>query len=189
MIVTFGGKPGSGKTTIAKRLARALGYPRFSMGQMMREMAKRRGMTLEQYHRLCKQSPTADREVDAYQEQLGRQRKNLIIEGRTSFYFIPSSTKIFLDVSPREGARRIVRDLRRENKRNEGTPRRLIDVERMLRRRMRSDRERYRKYYGINPFLRKHYDLYLNTSSLTADEVFRRVRNFVVKIAGGRRRR
>jgi cytidylate kinase len=46
---------------------------------------------------------------------------------------------------------------------------------------MSGDRRRYLKYYGINPFLKRHYDLYLDTSRLSPERVYRKVQDFVVE--------
>lgn len=141
------------------------------MGQVMRDLAKKRGLTLRQLNRLSETDPTFDRQVDVYQRQLGRTKKNAIVEGRTSFYFIPHSFKVFLAASPSVGAKRIWKDLQNKNSRNEGRQvRSLRQVERLVRQRMRSDRKRYRRYYGFDLFLKKHYDLHLDTSKLTSQQ-------------------
>lgn len=182
MIITISGTPGSGKSTIGQRLAAYLKYRRYDMGALMREDAHDRGMSLSEYHRLTAVSPHGDQMVDAFQRQLGRSRKTAVIEGRLSFHFIPKSLKIFLAASTAVGARRIWKQLQRSTARNEGPQlRTLAQVKRSIMRRMNGDRRRYRRYYGVNPFLKRHYDLWLDTSAHTPDAVFRRVRDFVVE--------
>ena len=46
MIITISGKPGSGKSTVAKRLAAELGLTHVSAGDFMRDMATERGITV-----------------------------------------------------------------------------------------------------------------------------------------------
>ncbi|MBI4426305.1 MAG: cytidylate kinase family protein [Candidatus Kerfeldbacteria bacterium] len=174
MIITISGTPGSGKSTIGQMLARRLRYRRVDIGQIRRRLAKKRGLTLEQYTALSETDPRYDRLVDDYQRRLGRRRKNYIMEGRLSFHFIPRSFKIFLYVSPTVGAQRVWRDIKLRRSRNEG--RRLTSLSRVaasLRRRMKSDRQRYQQYYGLNPFTRDHYDLYLDTSKLRPRQAFK----------------
>lgn len=179
MMITLSGTPGSGKSTVAKNLARRLKCRRIDMGAIRRQIAGRKGMTLPEYNRLAEHDPRIDRATDAFQQRLGRTRKNALIEGRLSFHFIPHSLKIFLYASPAVGAGRIWRELRTSSKRNEGRLCSLADVERAVRQRIRSDKKRYWKYYRVNPFLKRHYDLFLDTSDLNRTQVFDRVRSFV----------
>lgn len=61
----------------------------------MRHSAKR-GMTLAEYNKLGETDPSTDIEVDEYQKKLGETEDNFIIEGRTSWHFIPHSLKFLL---------------------------------------------------------------------------------------------
>lgn len=176
MIISLSGAHGSGKSTIAQMLATRLGWPRYYIGGLRREAAKQRGLTLAEYNVLGETDPSTDQEVDRYQEELGKKEDNFVIEGRTSWYFIPQSLKIYLDVSKEEGYRRIFGHLQQKNDRNEDknlqSPE---DVKRSLEARLASDRLRYQKYYGIDVNDLGHYDFYLDTTGLTPDQVFAEV--------------
>ncbi|NUM42573.1 MAG: AAA family ATPase, partial [Leptospiraceae bacterium] len=102
MIISISGAHGSGKSTVAQMLAKKLFWPRYYIGGLRREAAKKRGLTLAEYNALGETDPTTDTEVDEYQRQLGLSSDNFIIEGRTSWYFIPHSFKVYLDVSEAE---------------------------------------------------------------------------------------
>ena len=180
MIISLGGAQGSGKSTVAERLAAELGWPRYYVGGLRREAAKDRGLTLAEYNKLGEVDPATDLEVDEYQKKLGETEDNFVIEGRTSWYFIPHSLKIYLDVDPEEGARRIFRHLQQKNDRNEDVDlSSLEDVKASNARRLASDRLRYQKYYGVDVHDKKHYDFYLDTTNLAPDEVLQKVLAFV----------
>lgn len=180
MIISLSGAHGSGKSTIAQKLAEKLGWPRYYMGGLRREAAKMRGLTLAEYNKLGENDPVTDREVDEYQKKLGETADNFIIEGRTSWYFIPHSLKIYLDVSEEEGNKRVFEHLQGENDRNEDKDMTsLEDVKKSMRRRLESDRLRYHKYYNIDVNNIKNYDFYLDTSKLTIDEVYEKVLTLV----------
>ncbi len=180
MIITISGVPGSGKSTVGKLIAKKLGYRFLSIGAMRRAMARERGMTLQEFNVLGEKQAFTDREVDAWQKQLGQEKDNMVIEGRTSFHFIPHSVKIFLTVNLDEAARRIFHDsahVRRfEASKHYETSKELAHG---LRHRIASDNRRYKKYYGLNIFVRKHYDLFLDTTKLTPAAVSRTVLTFV----------
>jgi cytidylate kinase len=183
MIISFSGAPGSGKSTIAKMLAQELDWPRYYIGGLRRQKAKERGMTLEEYNRLGEKDPSTDLEVDEYQEKLGQEQDNFIIEGRTSWYFIPHSLKIYLDVHPRKGAERIYKALQDKNdKRNEsGAPASIEEVEKSLENRIKSDNKRYKKYFGINAYDKNNYDIVVDTTDLSPEEAFIKVYEQVKK--------
>lgn len=180
MIITLSGAAGSGKSTIAERLAVELKWPRYYIGAIRREAAQKRGLTLEEYNKLGETDPQTDVEVDEYQRELGKKLDNFIIEGRTSWHFIPHSLKIYLDVSLDEAAKRIFLSLKEKNDRNEGKNLESIEAVRdSIERRAKSDSKRYKKYYDIDVNDSEHYDLFLDTTKLSRDEVFSQVLDFV----------
>ena len=174
MIITISGPAGSGKSTIAKMLAEKLGWPRYYMGGLRRDKARERGLTLEEYNKLGETDPSTDLEIDEYQRELGKTKDNFIIEGRTSWYFIPSSIKVYIDVEEEEGAKRIFISLNKEAEtRNEANS--LHSEEDVLennRKRRASDIMRYEKYYNIDVYNKKNYDIVINTTNKDIKTVF-----------------
>jgi cytidylate kinase len=157
------------------------------MGGLRREAAKKRGLTLAEYNKLGETDPTTDLEVDKYQEELGKKEDNFIIEGRTSWYFIPHSLKIYLDVSPEVGAKRILKetkDTKNNNlRKNEDNNLKTIEeIQKSLKTRYKSDRLRYKKYFNIDVYNKKHYDFVLDTSNLNKRQVFNKIYQFVKQI-------
>lgn len=182
MIITISGTPGSGKGTVGKLLAKKLHYRYYSIGDMRRAMAIERGMTLQEFNVLGERQAFTDHEVDAWQAKLGRTKDNLIVEGRTSFHFIPHSVKLFLKADLLEAARRIFHDpahVRRfEASQRYRTPQQLAHG---LRHRIASDNRRYKKYYGLNIFLPRHYDLTIDTTNHTPEQTLRQILLFLAK--------
>ncbi len=176
MIISISGAEGAGKSTIAKMLAEKLGWPRYYIGGIRRQKAAERGMTLEEYNKLGETDPSTDLEVDKYQQRLGEMEDNFIIEGRTSWHFIPHSFKIFLDVNMEEAAKRIFLALQESQERNEGKG---LDSEsavlESLKKRRESDKVRYEKYFNIDVFDLANYDFVLDTTDLGIEDVFDKV--------------
>lgn len=183
MIITISGKPGSGKSTLAKMLAKKLGYKRYYMGGMRREMARTRGLTLQQLNVLGETEAWTDKEVDDFQKHLGETEDNCIIEGRTSFLFIPHSLKVFIDVEPARGAERVFHDLQKSaDERNEDSD--LTSVAAVLEshvRRIASDMKRYENYYHTNIYDLSHYDYVLDTTHLNIQQCFDELYAFIAK--------
>ncbi len=184
MIISFSGAAGSGKSTIAEKLANDLDWPRYYIGGIRRMKAAERGLTLAEYNKLGEKDSSTDIEVDNYQKELGENEDNFIIEGRTSWYFIPHSLKIYLDVSSKEGARRVHLQLQKNKENNRNEDDNLDTFENVLNsmeKRKESDRERYKKYYNFDAYNLDHYDFVLDTTNLNEKEVYRRIKEFALK--------
>lgn len=176
MIITISGHLGSGKSTVAKALAKKLGWPYYGMGQLRRRAADEQGLTLEEYNKLGETDPRTDSLVDEFQKKLGETEDNIIVEGRLSWHFIPESFKIFLTVEPMEGARRIYEACLRGRRASESDE---FSSEQFVleanERRVASDRKRYQQYFQIDPYLPSHYDFVLDTTDLEPEETFEKV--------------
>lgn len=180
MIVTISGNAGSGKSTVSKIIAEKLNLKRYYIGGIRRETARKKGMTLEEYNQLGEKDPSTDKEIDDYQRDLGLNEDNFIIEGRTSYHFIPNSIKIFVKVSNEVGAERIWKDLlKNADVRNEAKVSSIDELKKSLVNRQKSDEFRYQKYYKINPFDESNYDLVIDTSNMTVSQVALKILEFL----------
>jgi len=172
MIISLSGTPGSGKSTIAKFLEKKLKWPRYYMGGLMRQYAKEHNMTLEKLNELCLKDSKVDKEVDLYQSKLGKEHDNFVIEGRTSWHFIPKSLKIFVYVDPEEAAKRIFKD---STERNERKYHSVEEMKHAILERMDNDSARYKKYYNIEVYNPENYDVVIDTTGLTIEQAEQKI--------------
>ncbi|MEK7102261.1 MAG: (d)CMP kinase [Patescibacteria group bacterium] len=171
MIITISGLPGSGKSTVGKRLAKQLGYRFYSIGDLRGKMAMERGMSIAALNKLGESEAWTDQEVDEYQKKLAHTEDNFVIDGRLSWHFIPQSFKVFLTVDVEEGARRIFRKQRPDE-----PP--VQSVEEMVtanRARIASDNTRYQKWYGIQFNDPKNYDVVIDTTRGGQKQVMKKI--------------
>ena len=180
MIITITGKPGSGKSTIAKMLARHYRLKFHCTGDFVAELAMKRGLSLLELSKEAEKGRGIDEIIDRRNIELGKREKNFVIDSRLAFHFIPNSIKVFLDVSLDEGARRIFGSYRPDERENTT----LAKTKQNIKRRMRSEEMRFRKYYGLNVMDRKNYDIVVNTTKLSINGVFDAVRKGIDKKQG-----
>lgn len=173
MIITISGLGGTGKSTIAKRLAKKLGYKHYSSGDLQRELAKERGLTITEWNIKEQEDPQYDQMIDDRLRQVGLNEKNVIIDSWLAAHFVPQAIKIFLtgDLSVR--AKRITKKREAES---------FTDVETAIkttRTREEVNHQRWFKFYNFDYLNKNNYDLIVDTTNLNEDEVFDKVYNFI----------
>src|SRR5437867_12774993 len=86
MIVAVSGPPGSGKTTVAERIAKTHRYELVSVGALFRERADDFSMSLEKFGRYAEGHPVIDQELDANALRrvgaLMKEGKDVVVDGR-----------------------------------------------------------------------------------------------------------
>ncbi|OGY42716.1 MAG: hypothetical protein A2Y67_01480 [Candidatus Buchananbacteria bacterium RBG_13_39_9] len=187
-IITISGTPGSGKSTIAQKLAEKLNAERIYVGAIRRQLAREKNMTLEELNFYALTHPETDVDIDqkiAKQAREAAKKDLVIVEGRTQFHFIPESFKIFVKVSIKEGACRIWKQIQNEKERkerNEGEKKSLKDLVADIKKRIANDKKRYKKYYNLDHTDESHYDLVIDTTKLTANQATAKILKALPKL-------
>ena len=171
-IITISGKPGSGKSTTADKVAELLGYTRHSSGDMVRKVLARHKMTLLEYNTRAVHDHTLDNAIDDGLREL-RDKQDIVIDSRLGFYWIPESFKVYLDLDMEVATARIYKDAVGNTSRSstgEGTAS-LANVTTQVRERMDNERKRFRTMYNVDPYSLEHFDLIIDTSRHTPQTV------------------
>jgi predicted cytidylate kinase len=164
MLITISGVPGSGKTTVAKLLSKRLGIPHVYAGDVYRQQAASRQLTLAQLNELAEKDHSIDRELDDRLAEYAR-AGGVVLEGRLAGFIANAekvdALKVWLTASERVRADRVAQ--------REGA-----DAERVLNEntaRHDSDAKRYKLIYGYDLDDTSIYDLALATDDRTPDFV------------------
>ncbi len=183
MIITISGVPGSGKSTVAKLVARKLSFRHHSAGDFMREIAAKRGISLLEISKIAEKDHNIDKGLDERTIRLGKSEDDFVMDSRLAYHFIPQSFKVFLVVDEKEAARRIFGDIRskKTGRKVERESTTMVATLASIRKRKKSEQQRYRKYYSLDPYDTKQYDLVIDTTKTAIEEVVDRVVEAVKK--------
>lgn len=180
-VIAIGGLHGTGKSTYAKAIASEFGLRLSSAGKLFREIARERGLSLEEMSELAKRDHSIDEEIDALTKR-EVEKGSVVVEGQLVawmageaadmgiYLFAPDELR-FKRIAERDG----------------------IDMERareQTRIREEAQRERYLNLYGIDVGDLSAYDLIADTSLLPLDDtkefLKRAVEAFVGRCKGRR---
>ena len=106
MIITISGQSGTNKTEIARILAKKLNHKHYSITEHRKNMATERNITIAEFNKVGEIQDFTDKQVDEFQAELTKKEKNLIVDGKLSYYFVPDSIKIYLKSNIRAKADR-----------------------------------------------------------------------------------
>jgi predicted cytidylate kinase len=168
MLITISGVPGSGKTTVARLVARELGLEHIYAGEIFRRQAEERGIPLAEYLRMAETDDSIDRDLDTQMFRRAAEG-HAVLEGRLAAYMAERAgmpaLKVFLDASEAVRAERIA------GREGGATAERLREIQA----REASDRRRYRQIYGVDYHERSRYDLVMSTDERTPEELARAI--------------
>jgi cytidylate kinase len=168
MRITIAGDIGSGKTTIARELARRIAVEMRSTGGIQRQLAAARGITTLELNRLAETDSSIDRQIDHYLKTLPN--GDLVVESRMAWRFVPNTTKIFLYVLKHEAADRVLRANRVDE-----SYRLLEDAVSQISERRKSEVKRFKTYYDVNIDDLRNYDRVIDTTFAAPDSVVERI--------------
>ena len=164
--VTVSGHPGSGTSTLVRGLMDRFGWTSLNGGDVFREEAKRRGMSLGDFGELCKNELDVDRSLDELlrQRMQGADAANIVesrLAGWWAYRLELPCLRIWLDVSDEERARRVAE--------REGLA--FEDALEANRARAAVDGERFMLLYDLVPEDPEPYTHVLNATTLNASQI------------------
>ena len=165
--ITLSGELGSGKSTVANYLISKMPFRIVSAGLLFRQLAAKHGMSAKEFNQFIENDPKYDHYVDDTMAELGRTDEKIIFDSRMAWHFVPSSFKIYLYVDVDTATERIFNDVGRvsESYSDKKTARQeIID-------RRKSELLRYQNFYHCNLDDYSNYDLIVDTSHATREEV------------------
>lgn len=177
MIVTVSGLPGSGKSTIAKLVAEKLGFENYSVGDFQRQLAKEHGLSITEMGEKEAQDKSFDLMVDKKTQDVVQTKDNLVFDSWLAPHFIPKAIKIFLECDEQVRAKRRIPQKRDTEQFSE-----INSAIKDMIERARCNQERWIKYYDYDFLNMKNYDLVVDVTYLTPEQIVEQILKFVQDI-------
>lgn len=150
-----------GKSTVAGTLSVRLGYRYISGGEMFREIARERGISVTDVNKLAERDPAFDHDLDRRQRQLAHAAGDCVVESRLAGWMVDADLCVLLRAPVEVRAARVAG---REGQPPDAALAELVERE-------RSEWARYRQLYNIDVDDLSPYDLVIDTTRWTAEAI------------------
>lgn len=184
IIITVGGLHGTGKSTYAKALSEDLGLRHTSAGDLFRTMAKTRNITLGELNDLAERDLTIDKAIDERTKEEAS-KGDVVLDGQLAAWMAKDKSDLnILLIAPREV--RLGRIAARDGLSPEAAEKRTLEREEV-------EKERYKRYYGMDISDPSIYDLIVDTNLYPLEEMTKIlkkiVRDYIGEIIKKRKRK
>jgi cytidylate kinase len=161
IIITISGPHGTGKSTYARALAKALGLKHVCAGELFRELAHEKTMTLEAFSKYAANNPEVDKLIDERTREEAT-TGDVVIDAQLGAWILKNDAdvKLLLVASDEIRFQRIAG---RDHVSFETAKRETLAREQI-------QRDRYKKYYGIDVTDHTIYDLKIDTGLQSIDK-------------------
>jgi len=170
-IITICGGLGSGKSSTAKGVAKALGFKHFSSGDFFRQVGLELGLSVTETNIRAENDPEIDERTDQKLRDLNNKNK-IVIDSRTAYHWIPGSFKVYLNLPPEVARERILNSLKEDKLRKKSeqdtTGEKILEK---MTERFESEQKRYWNLYKIDNSDKNQFDLVIDTNKNNLKQV------------------
>ena len=169
-IISLAGEPASGKGEVSKLLMEKLSYTVYRNGEYFRNLAKEMNMSVTDFNVYCETHPEIDRQIENSCAEYAKDHDNFIIDARLGWYAVPESFKVYLTVDIDVAAKRAFND-KNPNRKETEKFNSLEEQKQDLIQRHALENERYFQLYNVHKEDKNNYDLVVDTTDKTPEEV------------------
>jgi CMP/dCMP kinase len=179
MIIAISGLHGTGKSVVGKVIADHFGLAYYSTGELFRNIAKEKGLTLEQLSRQAEKDHTIDNTIDYRIKQLAL-KGNCVLDNQLSPYLL----KDIVEYSILLTCDRQVRINRMMERDSDERVSKAQETEI----REASERKRFLEFYGVDiadpQLIQSTFNLILDTTNLTIQDVISKIMTAIQQYDG-----
>lgn len=166
-IITLTGDLGAGKSLLSKALMSAFEAEYYSTGAAQRHLAEEMGISTLELNKLAEKEKWVDEKIDSIFKTLGSRNKNLIVDSRMAWHFLPQSFKIRLEVDSDIAAKRVSEDTTRRGEAYTD----LAQTKEGILKRKQSESARFKEYYNVDLGAHDNYDLVIDTTHAAPEKI------------------
>lgn len=169
MQIAFSGKLGSGKSTVCNILNEKYAYEIYSTGTIQRKVAADMGITTLELNKRMSEDPSLDHIIDDAVVKLSRERTGdkLIYDSRMAWHFAENTFKVYMYVDPTVAAKRVMAADRGNVEKYSS----IEEAREMLIARSIEENKRFKDIYGVDNFDYRNYDLIIDSTSATPEQI------------------
>lgn len=172
-IISLAGDLAAGKGTVSEILIKDLKYGIYRNGEYVRKLAKDMGLDITSFNAFLSEHPEIDLQIEKSASEYAKDHDNFIIDARLGWYAVPESFKVYLRVDIDVAAQRAFNDLKRKGTENFTT---IEEQKADMQKRLNMENERYWKLYHVHKDDMSNYDLVIDTSNITPEEVAEKIK-------------
>ena len=166
--IAISGELGSGKTSVATAIAAHLGLEMFSTGEMQREIARSMQLSTLDLNRRSESDLSIDEAVDGeVRRRAAESTSPMVFDSRLAWHTIGNAFRVRLIADPHVAVERI----HRGRKSLEESYESVLQAEESLLKRYTIEKSRFESLYGVDITRLRNFDLVVDSSDLTIDEV------------------
>ena len=167
-IISIAGELASGKGAVSTVLTQKLNYGIYRNGEYFRKLAKEHNMDVTNFNIYVESHPEIDIQIEKSASEYAKEHDKFVIDARLGWYAVPESFKVYLTVDIDEAARRAFNDENRKDTENFKT---VEEQKEDLIKRFKLENERYYNLYNVRKEDKSNYDLVLDTTNNTPEEI------------------
>ena len=164
--IAISGDLGSGKSTVGKLFEEKYGFKFHSGGSIFRSLAAKYNMTPAEFSKYSEIHPEVDEEIDGELVKISELDNDMVIDSRMAWHFVENSFKLHLLVDVNVAAKRIMDENRGSEKYAT-----LEEAVEKIQKRKASENKRYTEKYNVNPDNLENYDLVVDTTYASPNEI------------------
>ena len=168
-IIAITGNIAGGKSNVVNNIAKRLGMGTYFVSERFRELARTHNMDIATFNAFIKENPEIDKAIDNTMSEYLKKHDNLVVDSRLAWFFEKDAFKVFITVDLEVASKRLVLDSKNRNVEDKYD---TVDAAKMaIIQRQNHERDRYKKEYGIDILDYDNYDLVIDSTNLSTEEI------------------